>query len=203
MYFKNLIWTLLFLVFAASKSAQEVETSGGPETDQKPLLIIENTGGDFELIGPEGKEISSESFRGKVVLIYFGYTSCPDVCPMALSHLKNGMLDLKEHAKDVQVLFISIDPERDTYERLKDYVPYFYPTFIGLTGSVNDIAEVAGQYRVGYFKQNVDSVEGYFMAHTDMVFLVDQEGRYRGHYKTKWDMRKLIADIQKLLFSDY
>ena len=75
------------------------------------------------------------------MLIYFGYTYCQDVCPRALSHLKNGMLDLKERAKNVQVIFISIDPERDTHEKLKDYVPFFYPNFIGLTGSVNDIAE--------------------------------------------------------------
>ena len=132
MHYKNTIWLLLFLAFASSTIAQEVETSVVSETDQKPLRIYENLGGDFELTGPEGKEISSEIFRGKVMLIYFGYTYCPDVCPMVLSHLKKGMLDLKEQAKDVQVLFISIDPERDTHEKLKDYVPYFYPTFIGL-----------------------------------------------------------------------
>jgi protein SCO1/2 len=68
-----------------------------------------------------------------------------------------------------------------------------------MTGSVNDIAEVARQYGTGYFKQYVESVEGYFMAHTDAVFLVDQQGRYRGRYKTKWDMDKLVADIQWLL----
>lgn len=87
----------------------------------------------------------------------------------------------------------------DTPEKLKEYVPYFYPTFIGLTGSVNDIAEVARQYGARYFKEYVESVEGYFMAHTDTVFLVDQQGRYRGRYKTKWDMDKLVADIQWLL----
>ena len=201
MHYKNTIWLLLLLAFVSSPIAQEVETSMASEKYQKPLRIYENLGGDFELTGPEGKEMSSEIFRGKVMLIYFGYTYCPDVCPMVLSHLKKGMLDLKEQAKDVQVLFISIDPERDTHEKLKDYVPYFYPTFIGLTGSVNDITEVAQQYGVGYFKQYVESVEGYFMAHIDAVFLVDQEGRYIGRYKTKWDMEKLITDIQLLFDS--
>ena len=106
MHYKNNVWLLLFLAFASSTIAQEVETSEVSETDQKPLRICETLDGDFELTGPEGKEISSEIFRGKVILIYFGYTYCPDVCPMVLSHLKKGMLDLKEQAKDVQVLFI-------------------------------------------------------------------------------------------------
>ena len=133
------------------------------------------------------------------MLIYFGYTYCPDVCPMTLSHLKVGMLELAEEAKGVQVLFVSIDPERDTREKLNEYVPYFHPDFIGLTGSVSDVGIVARQYGAGYFKQEVESVEGYFMAHTDAVFLVDQKGRYRGRYKTERDMEKLISDIQWLL----
>ena len=96
---------------------------------------------------------------------------------MALTHLKVGMLELAEQSKEVQVLFVSIDPERDTPEKLKEYVPYFHPDFIGLTGSVNDVAEVSRQYGARYFKEYVESVEGYFMAHTDAVFLVDQKGR--------------------------
>jgi|TARA_B100000315_G_scaffold240200_1_gene259776 protein SCO1/2 len=199
MYVQKILILFIFLVSAVFSNVQEISAAGNSAGSQKPLRFYENRGGDFELTGPDGKELSSESFRGKVMLIFFGYTYCPDVCPMSLSHLKVGMLNLKEQAKDVQVLFISIDPERDTPEKLKEYVPYFYPTFLGLTGSVNDIAEVARQYGAGYFKQYVESVEGYFMAHTDAVFLVDQQGRYRGRYKTKWDMDKLVADIQWLL----
>jgi protein SCO1/2 len=199
MYVQKILILFIFLVSAVFSNVQEISAAGNSAGSQKPLRFYENRGGDFELTGPDDKDLSSESFRGKVILIYFGYTYCPDVCPMSLSHLKVGMLNLKEQAKDVQVLFISIDPERDTLEKLKEYVPYFYPTFLGLTGSVNDIAEVARQYGAGYFKQYVESVEGYFMAHTDAVFLVDQQGRYRGRYKTKWDMDKLVADIQWLL----
>jgi protein SCO1/2 len=199
MYVQKILILFIFLVSTVFSNVQEISAAGNSAGSQKPLRFYENQGGDFELTGPDGKELSSESFRGKVMLIFFGYTYCPDVCPMSLSHLKVGMLNLKEQAKDVQVLFISIDPERDTLEKLKEYVPYFYPTFLGLTGSVNDIAEVARQYGAGYFKQYVESVEGYFMAHTDAVFLVDQQGRYRGRYKTKWDMDKLVADIQWLL----
>ena len=195
------ILTLLFLavIFVLPLKAQDAGIVRVPLVEKEPLRIYGNSGGDFELTGPDGKEISSESFRGKVMLIYFGYTYCPDVCPMTLTHLKVGMLELAEEAKGVQVLFFSIDPERDTRDKLNEYVPYFHPDFIGLTGSVSDVGIVARQYGAGYFKQEVESVEGYFMAHTDAVFLVDQKGRYRGRYKTERDMEKLISDIQWLL----
>ena len=199
MYVQKILILFIFLVSTVLSNVQEISAAGNSADSQKPLRFYENLGGEFELTGPDGKELSSKRFYGKVILIYFGYTYCPDVCPMSLTHLKVGMLNLNEQAKEVQVLFISIDPERDTPEKLKEYVPYFYPTFIGLTGSVNDIAEVARQYGTGYFKEYVESVEGYFMAHTDAVFLVDQQGHYRGRYKTKWDMDKLVADIQWLL----
>ena len=201
MKFNILFLLCLSVVFCFVSNAQEAGSAGVSGVEKEPLRISENRGGDFKLTGPDGKEISTESFRGKVMLIYFGYTYCPDVCPMALTHLKVGMLELAEQSKEVQVLFVSIDPERDTPEKLKEYVPYFHPDFIGLTGSVNAVAEVSKQYGARYFKEYVESVEGYFMAHTDAVFLVDQKGRYQRRYKTEWDMEKLISDIQWLLNS--
>ena len=183
-------------------SAQEIEGSEDAGAKLKKPEYYENFGGNFSLRGPEGKTISLEDFRNKVVLIYFGYTFCPDVCPITLSNLKLLMLDLEEKAEDVQVIFISIDPERDTYEKLKDYVPYFHPTFIGLTGSEAEIAAVAKKYQTIYIKQKVESEAGYLMAHTDVVILVDQNGRFRGRYKSKYDLDKLTTDIRWLLESD-
>ena len=166
------------------------------------IRIFENQGGDFKLTGPDNEVISSFNFRGKVLLIYFGYTYCPDVCPMTLTLLKQMMKDLKDQSKNVQVFFISIDPERDPPEKLKDYVPYFHPTFVGLTGTVKDVSKVAKQFGSHFFKQKVDSEEGYFMAHMEGVFLVDKKGRYRGRYKTNQDIDKLLEDIQWLIESD-
>ena len=178
---------------------QDIKGSETKVTNLKNPTYYENYGGDFSLTGPEGMTISLEDFRKKVVLVYFGYTFCPDVCPITLSKLKLIMSDLGENAKNVQVFFISIDPERDSYERLKDYVPYFHPTFIGLTGSEADISAVAKKYQTIYMKQKVESEAGYLMAHTDVVILVDQNGKYRGRYKTKFDMEKLTKDILWLL----
>ena len=163
------------------------------------LGIIDNLGGDFKLIGPDETEISTKDFRGKVLLINFGYTFCPDVCPMTLSHLNQVMIELGEESEGLQVLFISIDPDRDTPEKLKNYVPYFNSTFIGLTGSKNDISEVANKYGIFFFKQEVESEAGYFMAHMEGVFLVDQKGRLRGRYKTNKGLKKLLSDIKWIL----
>jgi len=204
-FLKNMIHKVLFLLVPLAVtsiiSAQEIEGSEDVGTNLKKQEFYENFGGDFNLTGPEGKTVSLEDFRNKVVLIYFGYTFCPDVCPITLSNLKLLMLDLGEKAEDVQVIFISIDPERDTYEKLKNYVPYFHPTFIGLTGSEADLAAVAKKYQTFYLKQRVESEAGYLMAHTDVVILVDQNGRYRGRYKSKYDLDKLTTDIHWLFES--
>ena len=190
---------LVSLAVTSIISAYEIKGSEDTRTNLKKPEYYKNFGGDFSLTGPEGKTVSLEDFRNKVVLIYFGYTFCPDVCPITLSNLKMLMLSLEEKAEDVQVIFISIDPERDTFQKLKDYVPYFHPTFIGLTGSEADLASVAKKYQTFYLKQKVESEAGYLMAHSDVVILVDQNGRFRGRYKSKYDLDKLTTDIRWLL----
>ena len=190
---------LVSLAVTSIISAHEIEGSEDTGSNLKKPEYYKNFGGDFSLTGPEGKTVSLEDFRKKLVLIYFGYTFCPDVCPVTLSNLKLLMLSLQEKAEDVQVIFISIDPERDTFQKLKDYVPYFHPTFIGLTGSEAELASVAKKYQTFYLKQKVESEAGYLMAHTDVVILVDQNGRFRGRYKSKYDLDKLKTDIRWLL----
>ena len=190
---------LVSLAVTSIISAYEIKGSEDTRTNLKKPEYYKNFGGDFSLTGPEGKTVSLEDFRNKVVLIYFGYTFCPDVCPITLSNLKMLMLSLEEKAEDVQVIFISIDPERDTFQKLKDYVPYFHPTFIGLTGSEAELASVAKKYQTFYLKQKVESEAGYLMAHTDVVILVDQNGKYRGRYKSKYDLDILTTDIRWLL----
>jgi len=196
---RKVLFLLVSLAVSSIISAQNIEVSEDSGTNLKKPEFYENFGGDFSLTGTEGKTVSLEDFRNKVVLIYFGYTFCPDVCPITLSNLKLLMIDLGEKSEDVQVIFISIDPERDTYEKLKDYVLYFHPAFIGLTGSEADLATVAKKYQTFYLKQKVESEAGYLMAHTDVVILVDQNGRFRGRYKSKYDLDKLTTDIRWLL----
>lgn len=163
------------------------------------LAIQEDLGGDFTLKGDEEKAVSLHDFDGKVVLLNFGYTSCPDVCPVILTQLQQVTKKLGQQATGVQTIFVTVDPERDDPQHVADYVAHFNDAFVGLSGNASEINEVAKRYKVRYFKETHPSIEGYFMAHTDYVYLVDQKGRYRGKYKTRWALNDLIEDVQILL----
>lgn len=135
-------------------------------------------GGDFTLTSAEGS-VSLADFRGKVVLVYFGYTWCPDICPLNLSYLTLALNELEpEERERVQVLFISVDPERDTPERLREYTAYFAPDFLGLTGTPEQLAEAAGLYGAAYRRgEEGSSAMGYSVDHSAYTYLLDPSGR--------------------------
>jgi protein SCO1/2 len=133
---------------------------------------------DFTLTDHNGQPRKLSEFRGKPVAVYFGYTHCPDVCPTTLAELAQSMRELGPQADQVQVLFITIDPARDTQALLKSYAPAFDPRFIGLTGSPAQIASVAGQFRALYRRQ--DGAYGdYTMDHSAGAYLLDRDGKLR------------------------
>ncbi|MCK6438340.1 SCO family protein [Rivihabitans pingtungensis] len=133
---------------------------------------------DFTLTDHNGQPRKLSEFRGKPVAVYFGYTHCPDVCPTTLAELAQSMRELGPQADQVQVLFITIDPARDTQALLKSYAPAFDPRFIGLTGSPAQIASVAGQFRALYRRQ--DGANGdYTMDHSAGTYLLDRDGKLR------------------------
>ncbi|MBF0288523.1 MAG: SCO family protein [SAR324 cluster bacterium] len=168
----------------------------------KPLRFYKGWGGDFTLTGHDGANVNLEDYRGKVILLYFGYTFCPDACPTTLLDLKQIMKKLDKQAQQVQTLFISIDPERDTPERLKEFVTHFDPSFVGLTGSEKAIKKAAEKYGMRYMREQVESVAGYFFAHTDYVFLVDKQGRLRGRFQTQREAEQLVSGIQQLIIEN-
>ena len=142
-------------------------------------MVLQTSGpaNDFTLTAHTGGRVSLSDFRGKYVILYFGYTFCPDVCPLTLADLSKTMQLLGPKADDVQVLMVSVDPERDTPERLAQYVPAFYPTFMGLTGTPEEIALAATPFGIFYQKQEVEGASGYLMDHTASLTLVDDEGK--------------------------
>ncbi len=145
------------------------------------------------------REVCLEDFRGKVVLIFFGYTHCPDVCPVALDVLKKtvSLLDDSEREK-VQVIFISVDPERDTPEVAQRYAEYFDPGFIGLTGSHEELRKITKTYFAFYRK--VGEGKDYLVDHTAYIYLIDTEGVLKLIYPSRKQKPELIAeDIKKLL----
>jgi len=156
---------------------------------------------DFTLTDHNSNLISLSQFKGKDVLLSFGYTSCPDICPTTLAKL-NTILELLDDAeRKVQVLFITIDPDRDTVARLNKFIPYFNESFIGLTGKEEDIKKVADSYSVFYEKSDrSNSKASYFMNHTQTIYLIDGTGKLVLLYPFEnLSPDKVASDINKTL----
>jgi protein SCO1 len=128
----------------------------------------------------EGRAVDLDTFKGKLVLLFFGYTHCPDVCPTTLSDVSQALKMLPpEDAEKVQVLFVTVDPERDTQEILKAYVPYFNPRFLGLRGTPDQVAQAAREFRVVYRKNVEPGATDYLVDHSAGSYVLDRSGRLR------------------------
>lgn len=154
---------------------------------------------DFSLTGPDNQPVSMSDFRGKVVLLYFGYTFCPDACPATMSVLKQVRQELGRRADDVQVIMITVDPERDTPEHLADYMQGFDPTFIGLSGDLDAISAAATGYGVFFEKQEGTPATGYLVDHTASVTAIDRDGYVRLVFPFDMTAVDIAADIRRLL----
>jgi protein SCO1/2 len=156
-------------------------------------------GREFQLTGHDGKPRTLADFRGKVVVLFFGYTQCPDVCPTTLSELAEVMKRLGPEADRVQVLFATIDPERDTAELLARYVPAFNPTFLGLYGDADATARTAKEFRILYQKQPGRTPGSYTMDHSAGTFVFDPQGRLRLYVSYGQGPDVFVHDIRELL----
>ena len=159
-------------------------------------------GGPFSLIDHHGKKVSNEDYRGKYMLIYFGYTFCPDVCPMELQIMATALDQIPEKTlAEITPLFITLDPERDTVEVMAQYAPAFHPKLIGLTGSMQQIKAVKKAYRVYGAKEKLAEdadPDSYLVSHTSYIYLMDRNGEYVTHFKSRTDpdeMAKRLEDI--------
>lgn len=153
-----------------------------PESNHAPLeLAARPMGGDFTLDSAAGP-VSLRDLHGQVVLIYFGYLSCPDICPTNLVHIANALRSLQPaELERTRVLFVSVDPERDDPRRLADYVAYFHPNILGLTGTPEQLAEVAGRYGAAYRRVDAGgSAMDYLVDHSAFTAVVDPSGRLVG-----------------------
>jgi len=159
---------LSFVLIAGEEPAHE---------DQVPDIVAAPPGGDFSLHSSKGPFLLKD-LRGKVVLLYFGYTKCPDVCPTALSFLTMALNELNdEELKSVQAVFVSVDPKRDTFNILDDYVDYFHPNLMGVTGSDEEVAIAAKLYGAQYYEVDLeDSAFGYAVNHSAATYLINPDG---------------------------
>jgi len=156
-------------------------------------------GKSFELVDHHRQLRTLEDFRGKVVVMFFGFTHCPDVCPTTLSELAAVLGKLGDQAKRVQVLFVTVDPERDTPEVLAGYVTAFNPDFIGLTGSAEQIATVAREFKIFYQKTEGSRPDMYSVDHSAGTFVFDPQGRLRLYVRYGQDGDAIASDILRLL----
>ena len=177
-------------VFLFSKPAGFRGTSYGEPYPAAP---------DFQLTRAGGNTFQLSEARGKVVALFFGYTSCPDVCPTTLAELRQALEKVGAEADQVQVLFVTVDPERDTPERVQEYVDHFNSNFIGLSGSESELAPVWNNY--GVFRQVADgsSAAGYLVDHTARITLIDQQGNLRVSYPFDTPVEDIVHDLKLLL----
>ena len=158
------------------------------------------TGGDFLLHGADG-DVALRDYRGKLVLLYFGYTYCPDVCPTSLAATTEGLKQLTpEELARVAMIFVSVDPKRDTPARLKEYAEFFHPVIVGVTGTPETIAEIAKRYGVFYAEQKVATAGGgYVVDHSSDTFIIGPDGQLVGKMAHATPPDQVVVAIRKYL----
>jgi len=156
-------------------------------------------GGPFRLVDQDGKPRGDSDFRGQLMLIYFGYSYCPDACPTALQTMVNA-LDLVGPAQDqVAPIFVTIDPARDTPEHLKGYVPAFSPRLVGLTGDDKSITAAERAFRVYAKKSATGGATDYLMDHSSIIYLMGRDGKFVQHFTHETDAETIAAAIRRKL----
>jgi len=181
-----------------SHAAQSTQERAAAQLMDDLMYGRGTVGGPFSLTDQTGRRRNDTEFRGKLLIIYFGYTYCPDVCPTELQQIGLAVEHLGDVGSAVQPLFITIDPARDTPEVLAQYVPSFHPRLLGLTGTWDEIAAVAQEFKVVYTKYQPSDGGPYLIDHTGFVYIVDRSGKYRGFFPpgTPEDrMREMIKAI--------
>ncbi len=183
---------LVIAVIGCGAPTPAPELRGGRLEPPKPAP-------DFTLTDQNGNPFTLSSTNGKVALVYFGYTSCPDVCPLTLSDLGAVYRDLGDAAKDVQVVFVTVDPERDTQQILKKYVAAFDPSFIGLHGTVDETKAVGDLFGAKFKKAPLsNSALGYAMDHSAFIYVIDRQGRLRETFPFGAAREDILHDLQIL-----
>ena len=157
-----------------------------------------SVGGPFRLLDHNGGGVTEANFKGRPFLVFFGFTHCPDICPTALFEMSEVLKRLGSDADKTAALFISVDPERDTPEKLKDYVSSFHPRVFGLTGTPAEIEAVTRAYRAYAKKVPLDG-GGYTMDHSAIVYLMDKDGRFVAPFNLKRSAEQAAADLKRRL----
>jgi protein SCO1/2 len=184
---------------------------GGQAISENPLPIHDDVGGEFSAPSSLGRDVSLSEFRDKVVLLFFGYTSCQDVCPATLAHLQSLVRDLGKSSDDVQVLFVTVDPENDSADHLKQYLARFDSRFVGLTGTREAVDHIASLFMVKHDRSHGVEVSNeynrgetftdhsYLYSHSQQIYLLDKSGRTRALFFTGSPLEEMQEAVTALL----
>lgn len=170
-----------------------------PPSYNGQVINSQNPVTNFTLTGADGEPVSLIDFRDKVVVLYFGYTYCPDVCPATMVELKNAVKALGRQADGVQVIMVTLDPQRDTPDALQKYVTHFHPSFIGLTGTEDEIIIASTPLGIFYEKEDGTAATGYLINHTATVMVLDKRGYLRLLYPFGVSGKDIAADLRHLV----
>ncbi|MDZ7670820.1 MAG: SCO family protein [Gammaproteobacteria bacterium] len=165
---------------------------------QPDLPVLEDIGGALQAPSTRDREVSLDDFRGRVVLLNFGFTSCPDVCPTVLARMRALLLDLEALQADVQPLFVTIDPERDRLPGLDRYLSNFHPRFIGLRPEPDELERIAARYRAVYQREDMPSGLDYGFAHSSHIYLIDGRGRVRAMFGAAARIPEMVAAVRSV-----
>lgn len=174
-------------------------TENKTETFAAADISAAGYGGKFRLADSRGRVRTPADFNGKVVLLFFGYTHCPDVCLTVLAQLAQVMKALGKDAERVQVLFVTLDPERDSADRLDGFVKYFHPDFQALRGDEASTAQTAREFGVSYSRHDLGSAAGYLLDHSAGVYVLDARGHLRLLIDYGSDLAAIVHDVKLLL----
>lgn len=182
----------LYILVAIELPNKPLAGQGGAPTEE--ALI----GGEFTLTDHNGNKFNSNTMKGKLSLVYFGFTFCPDICPTSLQKLTNVLTTLDKYQIDISPVFITVDPSRDTQELLKEYLGHFHPKLLGLTGTEEEIREVADLYKVFYARADGADKAGnnYMLDHSSFVYLMDKNGKYLKHFYMTSTAEEIIEFIR-------
>ena len=187
---KNIFFIIFSLILVSCAKNAEFKFNGSDISNA-------NLNSSFELLSHTGEIKKITDFKGSVVAIFFGFTHCPDICPTSMQELKFIKESLGKQSDKLQVIFITLDPERDNQSLLNSYVPSFDKSFIGLTGSQEDINRVARQYKI--FHMKVGEGDSYTIDHSSGIYIIDKDGKIRVRHPYGSKVESIIEDIQHLI----
>lgn len=193
---------LLIVIISLALSIQNYSHGNSPEKKYQGLLLKpEKTIKSYTMINQEGKEITPPAASGKFQLIFFGYTNCPDICPMTLHKIKKVIRDLQNNDK-VEYFFISIDAERDKPELLKSFVSYFHPQIKGITGTIHNIKGIEKEFGILTRKYQGKSALAYQLEHSVFMYLINKQGKLMLMYPGSSSTTQIVSDLNLLLGSN-